>query len=73
MINLNFSFAIAIYLFLLLAVVFSFWVFSRKQKGKDLALDPAHIWFCSICTYTYINTKQDSISICPRCSSYNKK
>ncbi|MFA6349598.1 MAG: hypothetical protein WCY12_01555 [Candidatus Omnitrophota bacterium] len=73
MIDVNFSFAIAIYLTLLLAAGFSLWSFGRKQKGRDLALDPAHIWFCSICTYTYINTKQDSISTCPRCGSYNKK
>jgi len=73
MININFSFAVAFYLSIVLVVAFSLWLFSRKQKGRDLALDPAHIWFCSICTYTYINTKQDSISACPRCGSYNKK
>lgn len=49
------------------------WLFSKRQKDKDLTLDPRFIWFCSVCTYTYINTKEEDISICPRCGSYNKR
>jgi len=73
MINLDFSFAIAVYLFVFLSVLLLVWLASKKEKDKDLSLDPRFIWFCSICTYTYINTKEDVISICPRCGSYNKK
>lgn len=73
MIRIDFSVAIALYLFLFLNLVLIIWLFAKKQKDKDLTLDPKHIWFCSICTYTYINTKEESISICPRCGNYNKK
>lgn len=73
MLNLDFYSAVAIYLCLGLALAMYTWIFNKKQKDKDLTLDPKFIWFCSICTYTYINTKEDAISICPRCGNYNKK
>ena len=42
-------------------------------KDKELLLDDKFIWFCSVCTYTYISTKEEVITTCPRCASYNKK
>ncbi|MBP7216319.1 MAG: hypothetical protein KBA46_03435 [Candidatus Omnitrophica bacterium] len=73
MITLDFSFAIAIYTLGFSCVVLVVWLFSNKQREQRLSLDPRFIWFCSVCSYTYINTKEDLISTCPRCSSYNKK
>jgi len=73
MINLDFSFAVALYILLFLNIILIIWVFSRRQKDKDLTIDPKFIWHCCVCTYTYINTKEEAISMCPRCSSYNKK
>lgn len=73
MIAIDFSIAVALYSILFLSLILIIWVFSRRQKDKDLTLDPKFIWFCSVCAYTYINTKEESISICPRCSSYNKR
>lgn len=74
MINIDFSFALALYTFISVDIILAFWLFNRKKpKDKDLSLDPKFIWFCSVCTYTYVNTKEDAISVCPRCGSYNKK
>jgi predicted Zn-ribbon and HTH transcriptional regulator len=73
MINIDFSLAIALYIFIFLNAILLIWLASKKQKDKDLTLDPKFIWFCSVCTYTYINTKEEAFSICPRCGSYNKK
>jgi len=73
MISIDFSLAISLYIFLILNIILVIWLFSKKQKDKDLSLDRRFIWFCSVCTYTYISTKEDVISICPRCGSYNKK
>ncbi len=73
MISVDFSLAVALYAIFFLNLILVIWLFSKKQKDKDLSLDPRFIWFCSICTYTYINTKEDIISVCPRCGSYNKK
>jgi len=72
-INLDFSVAVSGYICLLLAALLFFWIFGRKQKEKDLPLESKFIWFCSVCTYTYVDTKEEVISICPRCGSYNKK
>lgn len=73
MINLDFSLAVALYILFTITIVFAVWFFNRKQKTKDLSLDAKFIWFCAICTHTYINTKENIISICPKCGSYNKK
>jgi len=73
MISIDFSTAISLYLFILISVVLLIWLLTKMQKDKNLSLDPKFIWFCSICTYTYINTKEEAISTCPRCGSYNKK
>ena len=73
MINLDFYLAVSLYIIVLLTSVLLYWLFSRSQKYKELSLDPQFIWYCSVCTYTYINTKEDRLSTCPRCGSYNKK
>jgi len=73
MINLDFFWALTAYLIIIVAAIFSIWILNKKKEGKDLSLDPKFIWFCNVCTYTYVNTKEESISICPRCGSYNKK
>jgi len=73
MISIDFSTAISLYLFIFISAVLLIWLLTKMQKDKNLSLDPKFIWFCSICTYTYINTKEEAISTCPRCGSYNKK
>jgi predicted Zn-ribbon and HTH transcriptional regulator len=73
MIYIDFSWAVALYIIFILFTLISLWVFAKKEKAKGLTLDPRYIWFCSVCTYNYINTKEDEISVCPRCGSYNKR
>jgi predicted Zn-ribbon and HTH transcriptional regulator len=73
MISIDFSLAVAMFSALILAGVLAAWIFARRGKDKDLTVDPKFIWFCSVCTYTYINTKEERISVCPRCGSYNTK
>jgi len=73
MISIDFSKAVAVFSFVFVASFLLLWVLGRKEKDRDLTLDPKFIWFCSVCTYTYINTKEEAISTCPRCGSYNKR
>ena len=73
MVSIDFSTAVSVYLFILICAVLLVWLLAKVQKDQNLSLDPKFIWFCSICTYTYINTKEESISSCPRCGSYNKR
>jgi len=69
----DFSFAISLYLFIMLLGFVFFSLLEGSTKYQDHSLDPRYIWHCSICTYIYVNTKEDRLSICPRCGSYNKK
>jgi len=73
MISIDFSLAVALYTLIFLGTALGVWILNRQARGRDLTLDPKFIWFCSVCTYTYINTREESISVCPRCGSYNKK
>jgi hypothetical protein len=73
MINLDFSTAIAGYAMVFLGAIFILWLSGNKLKDKKLLLDEKLLWFCSVCTYTYIITKEEEFSTCPRCGSYNKK
>jgi len=74
MINIDFYSGVTIYIILVVNAILLIWLLDRnRQKEKDLSLDQRFIWFCSICTYTYINTKEEAISICPRCGNYNKR
>ena len=73
MINIDFSLAVSLYIIIFLNTTLVIWLVNKKQKDKDLTLDDRFIWFCSVCAYTYINTKEEMISLCPRCGSYNKK
>lgn len=73
MIIIDFSYAVSLYLIATVAIIVSVWIFFRKQKEKDLFLDPHFIWHCAICTYIYINTQEETITVCPRCGHYNKK
>jgi rubrerythrin len=73
MIVIDFFLAVAACAVLSIVSAVFAWLFLRPHKQKDLFLEPRYIWHCSVCTYSYINTKEDTISVCPRCSSYNKK
>ncbi len=73
MIVINFYWAVALFSILFILYIFTIWLWRRKEKEKSISLDPKFIWFCSVCTYTYINTKEDAVSTCPRCGSYNSK
>ncbi|KPK38422.1 MAG: hypothetical protein AMJ78_10035 [Omnitrophica WOR_2 bacterium SM23_29] len=74
MIVLEFSFAVALYIFLTTIALLLYWLFFEKAKYfKDYSLSDRHVWQCSICTYFYIDSKHTTISVCPRCGSYNEK
>jgi rubrerythrin len=75
MIEVNLSTMLLIYLSVILSSFIAFWVYSEyKQKDKSVKIESErYFWSCSICGYTYVDSKHKEISICPRCGSYNKK
>ncbi|MGE5308058.1 MAG: hypothetical protein ACM3OC_03155 [Deltaproteobacteria bacterium] len=46
---------------------------SRRRTKEGGKIDPRLVWVCSVCTYNYVKTREEGISLCPRCGSYNKR
>ena len=74
MIKMDISTALFIYLFfssILVLIVWSFFDFGTKLK--TFSSDEKFIWHCSICVFTYIDSRHEEVSKCPRCASYNQR
>lgn len=74
MIKLDFSVAVFLlvtFTAILTLVAWSFFDFGTKLK--TYSSDEKFIWHCPICANTYIDSRHDEISLCPRCKSYNKR
>ena len=73
MIALDFFWAVGIFTLLVtLALIAGSFEFRHKTEKESL-LDPKFICVCSVCTYNFVKTREESISVCPRCGSFNKK
>ncbi|MFH0732246.1 MAG: hypothetical protein V2A72_04925 [Candidatus Omnitrophota bacterium] len=74
MIRLELSTAVAIYTFVTVIGIFLLWIFiGREKKVSQYTSQKKDVWQCSICTFTYVDTKHEVISKCPQCGSFNKK
>ena len=74
MVKFDFSVVVSIYLFITVVGLLSIWtILDWRTKIERHTIDKKNILECPICTYVYINIKNDKLSICPRCRSYNEK
>ena len=74
MIKLDISMALFLYLLSTAVFMLIIWsLFDFGTKLKTFSSDEKHVWHCSICALTYVDSKNDEISTCPRCNSYNQK
>ncbi|NQT32395.1 MAG: hypothetical protein HQ594_01830 [Candidatus Omnitrophica bacterium] len=74
MIKLDISMALFFYLFFSVVFILIAWsFFDLGTKLKTFSSDERYIWHCSICAHTYVDSKGEEISTCPRCGSYNQK
>lgn len=74
MIKLDIS--MALFLYLLGTVVFILFIWAFFDFGtrlKTFSSDEKYIWHCTICSFTYIDSRHEDISKCPRCNSYNER
>ncbi|MFH1394822.1 MAG: hypothetical protein ABIH09_01535 [Candidatus Omnitrophota bacterium] len=74
MIKVDIATALFLYLFITaigLLILWSF--FSFGTKLKTFSFDEQHIWRCSICALTYIDSRNELVSRCPRCKSFNQR
>lgn len=72
MMSVDLFWALALFTSVVLLFFSSLWVIRGPHK-KRVNLEKQFVWLCSICAYTYITTKEEKISKCPRCSNFNKK
>ena len=74
MIKLDISTAIFLYLFFTAIVILIVWsFFNFGTRFSNYIADEKYIWHCPICAYTYIDSRHEDISRCPRCGSYNER
>jgi hypothetical protein len=74
MIKLEFSTLIFFYILFSVIGIFIIWAFfGYKGIKRPQSKEIDHIWKCKVCLNDYIDSKNDNISVCPLCGSYNKK
>ena len=74
MIRVDVSVAVVFYVMSALLVIFVMWVFFEKKSVlPKFVREEADVWECTICAYTYVDSRHQEISQCPQCKSYNKK
>ncbi|MCX5677864.1 MAG: hypothetical protein NTY76_02030 [Candidatus Omnitrophica bacterium] len=74
MIKLTISNIIFLYALFSVIIILIVWIVSGyRQTKRVLPKEVEHIWKCSICFNTYVDSKHDDISVCPLCGSYNKR
>lgn len=72
MIFLDFSTLVFLCLFLPVGIVFGLWLWREQISSNPLSfLDDEEVFRCSICTHVYLKKKDQKISRCPRCKSFN--
>ncbi|RKY42684.1 MAG: hypothetical protein DRP85_02100 [Candidatus Makaraimicrobium thalassicum] len=74
MIRMDISMVLFLYLLFTAVLTLIIWsFFSFGTKLKTFSSDEKHVWHCSICSFTYIDSRHDELSKCPRCGSYNQR
>ena len=74
MFHIDISTAVFLYVTSALVGTFILWfLFERSSILPKFVREKADVWECSICAYTYVDSKHHEISQCPQCKSYNKK
>lgn len=74
MIKLDISMALFFYLLFTAIAILVLWAFfDFGTHLKTFNSDEKYIWHCAICTLTYIDSRHDEISKCPRCGSFNQR
>lgn len=76
MFKIDLAVGIALYIGLTFFIVVFTWILSGRKKNtsrNSFSNKKEFIWQCEICGYAYLDSKNFSISKCPRCDSYNDR
>ena len=68
------STAVSLYIIVSVIGIFILWFLweNIRLDRTSFGDEKRFFWECEICTFIYIDSINDEISICPRCGSYNK-
>ena len=74
MIKMDISTVLFLYIFFTAVLVLAAWsFFDLGRRLKTFGSEEKYIWHCTICANTYIDSRHDELSLCPRCKSYNQR
>ncbi len=74
MIKIDISSALFVYLTITVILVIGVWFLANtRTRLKTYVSEERFIWHCAICYHTYIDSKNEDISRCPKCGSYIDK
>lgn len=74
MIKLELSLAVSLYIIFSVIGILIMWIFfDRKGTFRRINPEEKFVWQCHICTFFYIDSQNDEVSVCPRCGSYNSR
>jgi len=74
MIKLDISMALFLYLFFTVIGTFALWIWlGRGSKFNAFKVGRESVYQCSVCSYVYVDRKNEDFSRCPRCNSINTK
>ncbi|NLV45490.1 MAG: hypothetical protein GXY07_13450 [Candidatus Hydrogenedentes bacterium] len=72
MIEITFSTAILVYGAIILAGFIFLYFFSElRARHVYRVLEKQFLWRCSFCSFMYLDEDAATLSLCPRCGSYN--
>lgn len=72
MIEITFSTAILVYGAIILAgVIFLYFISELRARHVYRVLEKQFLWRCSFCSFLYLDEDAATLSLCPRCGSYN--
>ncbi|MCM8760416.1 MAG: hypothetical protein NC832_01705 [Candidatus Omnitrophica bacterium] len=73
MIKIEINLAVALYLSISILVLFIWVAFEYRKSNIEKEKKYNTLWQCPICFHIYIDSRAETISRCPRCSSLHKR
>jgi hypothetical protein len=74
MIRIDFTAAMLFFLLVGICLLFAWMILETRKSRKESRLkEDLYLWECPMCFHTYINSREQTISRCPRCKSLHRR
>ncbi len=72
MIELDLRWALLLYISVVGAIFVGIWIYTALTVYRPQRfLGKQYLWRCVFCGFSYLDDTDDTLSLCPRCGSYN--